>query len=227
METVSLIASIVAIILAFFAIWQANEYKKQSDKLNRDTTEKLARIEAFATMTKEDAFSELSKWNELARKGFIIFEEFKEEKLNQLIQELHDRTAREIDKVWGLVEKKLKESLSKTVTKSTLDDIKSEFEELRIEIAKIQGKVDVVAKDALKQARIQTILDRLPFAREVVKLCVENPEMGMKELEMKAYDAKAIRMLVGLLKSMSLIKTGPKGEWVIDDDFKEAVRAGW
>ncbi len=137
MEIVALIASIVAIFLAFFAIWQANHHRDQSDKLNRDTTEKLARIEAFATSTKEDAFKELERWGDFARSGGKASEEVekaKEEEIRKLKDEMQATTSAEINKVLETVESKLKSFTQP----STISEIKKEFEELKKQLEKIQ-----------------------------------------------------------------------------------------
>jgi len=139
METVSFILSIVAIILAFFAIWQANHHRDQSDKLNRDTTEKLARIEASATSTKEDAFAEIRRWGDFARAGAKASEEVekvKEEELKKLKEELRNMASDQINKVLQTVEGRL----SATAETSDISEIRKEFEELKREIAKIQEK---------------------------------------------------------------------------------------
>jgi len=138
-ETVALIASIVSIVLAFFAIWQANHHRDQSDKLNRDTTEKLSRIEAFATSTKEDAFAEIRRWGDFARaggKGSEEAEKAKEDELRKLKDEIRATTSTEINKVLKTVESKL----SSSTESSTISEIKKEFEELKKEVTRIQEK---------------------------------------------------------------------------------------
>jgi hypothetical protein len=139
MEIVALIASIVSICLAFFAIWQANHHRDQSDKLNRDTTEKLARIEAFATSTKEDAFKELERWGDFARAGGKVSEEAekaKEEEMKKLKTEIQATTSAEISKVLQTVESKLTSSTQA----SAIIEIRKEFEQLKKEIGNIQEK---------------------------------------------------------------------------------------
>jgi hypothetical protein len=137
METVALIASIVSIFLAFFAIWQANHHRDQSDKLNRDTTEKLARIEAFATSIKEDAFGEIKRYGDFWRAGGKVSEEVekaKEGEIRRLKDEIQATTSAEINKVLQTVESKL----SSSTEASTISEIKKEFADLKEDIVKIQ-----------------------------------------------------------------------------------------
>jgi hypothetical protein len=139
METVALIASLFSIALAIVALWQANHHRDQSDKLNRDTTEKLSRIEAFATSTKEDAFKELERWGDFARAGGKASEEAekaKEEEMKKLKAEIQATTSVEINKVLQTVESKL----SSSTQASAITEIKKQFEELKKEIGKIQEK---------------------------------------------------------------------------------------
>lgn len=139
METVALIASFVSIGLAFFAIWQANHHRDQSDKLNRDTTEKLARIEAFATSIKEDAFGEIKRYGDFWRAGGKASEEIekaKEEELRKLKEEIQTATSAEIKKLQQTMEGKL----SSVTESSAIHELEKQFEELKKGIARIQDK---------------------------------------------------------------------------------------
>jgi len=139
MNTVALIASLFSIALAIVALWQANHHRDQSDKLNRDTTEKLARIEASATSIKEDAFGEIKKYGDFWRAGGKASEEAekaKEEELKKLKEEIQTTTSAEINKVLKTVESKL----SSSTQASTISEIKKEFEELKKEVTRIQEK---------------------------------------------------------------------------------------
>jgi polyhydroxyalkanoate synthesis regulator phasin len=157
---VALIASIVSICLAFFAIWQANHHRDQSDKLNRDTTEKLARIETFATSIKEDAFGEIKRYGDFWRAGGKISEEAekaKEEKLTKLKDEIQGLTQAEINKVLQTVESKL----SLSTQASAISEIKEEFEELKKQIGKIQEKGLADAKRLERENELKNFLQSL------------------------------------------------------------------
>lgn len=160
METIALIASIVSIIIAFFAIWQANHHRDQSDKLNRDTTEKLARIEACATSTKEEAFEEIRRWGDFARaggKGLEEAEKAKEEDLRKLKEDIQATTAEEINKVLQTVESKL----SSSTGASTISEIKKEFEELKKEMGRIQVKGITAAKKLERESKFRNYYQSL------------------------------------------------------------------
>jgi len=136
---VALIASVFSIGLAIVAIWQANHHRDQSDKLNRDTTEKLARIEAFATSVKEDAFGEIKRYGDFWRAGGKVSEEAEkvtERELRKLKDELQATTSNRLDKVLQTVESKLNFSAGNTF----ISEIRKEFEELKEKLAEIQEK---------------------------------------------------------------------------------------
>jgi hypothetical protein len=166
---VALIASIVSICLAFFAIWQANHHRDQSDRLNRDTTEKLSRIEAFATSTKEDAFAEIKRWGDFARAGGKASEEAekaKEQEMKKLKEEIQATTSAEINKVLRSVENKL----SSSGENASLVEIKKQFNELKTEIGKIQ-------ESSLEQIK------RLDFEAKFKRLFVASPSKYKKLLK--------------------------------------------
>jgi hypothetical protein len=182
-ETVALIASIVSIILAFFAIWQANHHRDQSDRLNRDTTEKLARIEAFTTSTKEDAFKELERWGDFARAGGKASEEVekaKEDELRKLKDEIQSMTQTEINKVLQTVENKI----SSSTGTSTISEIKKEFEELKKEIGKIQEKGLGQIKRLEIQKKFNSFwLSLTETQRDLLTKAVIQPNISSFELE--------------------------------------------
>jgi ribosomal protein S20 len=206
---VALIVGIVSICLAFFAIWQANHHRDQSDKLNRDTTEKLARIEAFATSTKEDAFAEVRRWGEFARaggKGFEEAEKAKEEEIKKLKEEIQTTTSAEINKVLQTVESKLNSSTQA----STISEIKQEFEELKKEIGKIQDKAVVNTNKADKRSRIRTILANVsPSAKAMLRAIAQNPGWTkIEDLQQLGYGYDEIRTVLTLVNVQGLLTTG-------------------
>jgi len=196
-EVVALIVGIVSICLAFFAIWQANHHRDQSDKLNRDTTEKLARIEAFATSTKEDAFDELKKWSEFARTGGKALEEAEkatERELRKLKDELQTTTADQLNKVLETVESKLN-TLGQP---SFISEIRTQFENLKEEIAKTQEK-------GLAQIR------RLEIERKFVPLWLSLSE-EQRELLVKV--AKGQKISHDDLETAGVAKPGDLAKFV-------------
>ena len=233
METVALIASIFSIALAILAIWQANHHRDQSDKLNRDTTEKLARIEAFATSIKEDAFGEIKRYGDFWRaggKGSEEIEKAKEDELRKLKDEIRATTSTEINKVLQTVESKL----SSSAAASTISDIRKEFEELKKEIAKIQDKAVAGAKDTEKRMRILSFMsDRSSVELRMLREAAEKP--GWKKMEdldvfeLSPYDARRLLARVdldGLLKTRTLkLRSGEVAgiEFDLDEDLKEAL----
>jgi len=198
MEIVALIASIVSIVLAFFAIWQANHHRDQSDKLNRDTTEKLARIEAFATSTKEDAFKELERWGDFARAGGKASEEAekaKEEEMKKLKDEIQASTSAEISKVLQTVESKL----SSTTETSTISEIKTQFEELKKEIGRIQAKGLGKVKRLESEEKFKASWLSFPIEKRelLVKLFKGSDHLRVSEDELAKY---GIHGIMGVLQ---------------------------
>jgi alanyl-tRNA synthetase len=230
-EVVALIASIVSIALAFFAIWQANHHRDQSDKLNRDTTEKLARIEAFATSTKEDAFAEIRKWGDFARAGGKASEEVekvKEEELRKLKDELQSTTSAEINKVLQTIEAKL----SSSTQASTISEIKKEFEELKKEISKIQEKAVVETAEAEKRRRISTVLAKAtPSDKAILRAMAQNQWTKLRDLVKSGYKVVMIIRAITLVDSLGLLakqtykpSDGELSiEYRLDEDLKEAL----
>lgn len=233
MKVVALIASIVTIVLAGFAIWQANHHRDQSDKLNRDTTEKLARIEAFATSTKEDAFAEIKRWGDFARAGGKALEEAekaKEEEMSRLKDEIQTNTAAEISKVLQTVESKL----SSSAQSQSMAEIKSQFDKLEKEIAKIQDDAVASIMDAEKRSRIATLLAQLsPTEKGVLRKIADNPGWTTYEyLEVQGYDRLPIDLAVtkvefhGLLHDRSEpIAAGLEARtgFMLDEDLKKVL----
>jgi len=127
-EAVALIASVFSIGLAIVAIWLAIHHKDQSDKLNRDTAEKLARIEAFATSIKEDAFGEIKRYGDFWRAGGKAWEEAEKAKEKEL-RKLKD----EIQMVGN--------KLSSLKEAPDISEIKKEFERLKLELRESQGRL--------------------------------------------------------------------------------------
>jgi polyhydroxyalkanoate synthesis regulator phasin len=204
----ALIASIVSICLAFFAIWQANHHRDQSDKLNRDTTEKLARIEAFATSTKEDAFAEIRRWGDFARRGGTAWEEadrIKEEEIRKLRDELQAATSAEINRALQAVESKL----SPSTGTSDISDLKREFESLKQEIAKIQDKAVTETKQAERRSRIQFVLGNASTDElTILKAVCRNPNWTThEELHDMGYKYDQIMTGLDLAKSLGLLRS--------------------
>lgn len=180
---VALIASVVSICLAFFAIWQANHHRDKSDKLNRDTTEKLARIEGFATSTKEDAFAEIKRWGDFARAGGKASEEAenaKEEEMRKLKDEIQATTSAEINKVLQTVEAKL----SSSGETSTISEIKKEFEDLKEDIVKIQEKGLKEIERLKSEKKLMRYWPSLPREQKnLLAKAAKNPHLCAKDLE--------------------------------------------
>jgi len=228
-ETVSLIASVVAIILAFFAIWQAHEHKKESDKLNRDTTEKLSKIEAFATMTRDDAFAEIKRWGDFARAGGKDVEEAekaKKEELKKLKIELEKTTAEQINKVLKSVE----DSVSSSSTTTAITEIRKEFEELKNEIGKIQEK----GLGEVKRLDVKEKFNRLwhSLTMKQKKLLVKisnNPDVSQQDLELAGLSRDSMLFAffndlrgIGALRAAYSVD-GTNFCILLTDDFKEFV----
>ena len=181
---VALIAGVFSIGLAIVAIWQANHHRDQSDRLNRDTTEKLSRIEAFATSTKEDAFKELEKWGDFARAGgkaSYEAEKAKEEELRKLKDEIRATTSTEINKVLQTVESKFSSS-SQT---STISDIKKEFEELKKQIGKIQDRSLVQIKRLDIEQKFKYVWTKLKTQQKALLIkASDDPHITEEDLAM-------------------------------------------
>lgn|GEM_PF-1393125 len=163
METIALIAAIVSIILAGFAIWQANHQRDQSDKLNRDTTEKLARIEACATSTEEDAFAELKETYGWLRAGGKVAKGLEQAKENE-VSRIKTIAQEEINKVLEEVEDKLRTSGQD----KTISDIEREFQQLKREIGQIQDKTVVGVQKAEKKSKVLGLLGALSVEEKAV-----------------------------------------------------------
>ncbi len=183
MNIVALIASFVSIALAFFAIWQANHHRDQSDKLNRDTTEKLARIEAFATSIKEDAFGEIKRYGDFWRAGGKASEEAekaKEEQMKKLKDEIEATTSAEISKVLQTVESKL----SSSTEVSAISEIKREFGELKKEVTRIQEKGLAEFKRIESEEKFKRFWDSLGVKqKELLVKAVKNRFISDDEFE--------------------------------------------
>lgn len=228
---VALIASIVSIVLAFFAIWQANHHRDQSDKLNRDTTEKLARIEAFATSTKEDAFAEIRRWGDFARAGGKAFEEAekaKEEEIRKLKDAIQATTSAEINKVLQTVENKL----SSSTESSTIAEIKNEFDDLKKEISKIQEKAVADIKQTEKMPKIFYVLGLAsPQEIDILKAIAHNPDWTkLRNLEELGYESDQINRSLVIVRSQGLLKErinkhdrALRKEVKLDEDLKEVL----
>ena len=220
METISLIANILAIILAILAIWLAIEHKKQSDRLNKDTTEKLARIEAFATMTKEDAFRELGKWGDAAREGRILGGgEGKETKetLEKLKKELQETTRKEIDEKIALAEKKIEQSVADVTKVSTIAEMKKEFQTLKEEMSKIQQRSAIKAIDLEKRIRLEELKKRLsPEQKEILRTIFNNQKLGKPTFISEVKRGYYLLLILTLLY-LDLAKwSDDRKEWVVD-----------
>ena len=236
METVALITSFVSIALAFFAIWQANHHRDQSDKLNRDTTEKLARIEAFATLTKEDAFAEIKRWGDFARAGGKASEEVekvREEELRKLKEEMQATTSAEINKVLQTIENKLRTSIQP----SAISDVKKEFEELKKEIGKIQEKGLADAKRLEREKEFKNFLQSLgererelvnALAKETSNILIIDNEMFDK-LGVSTISDKRINFLncfsrPGIIESFGYEHFNKRAKIIFDPEFAQFIR---
>lgn len=223
-ETISYVAlftGIASIILAIIAIWLAIAFKKQSDDINRDTTQKLARIEAFASSTKEDAFAELSKWSEFVRKGGMK-DLAEEETLRRLLKELTVTTRKEIDGGIAVVEERIEQSLTNVAKSSTLTEIKKDFQTLKDEMSKIHERNITQALEWRKQIRFEYWW-RIYTAKQkgIVKVMLGNPKTSTADLEQMGYralDALLVMATLGLTGLLSFDIEGTK--WVFDDTVK-------
>jgi len=64
---VSFIASIVSLILSFFAIWLAYKFKQEADRVNAKTVELLIDIRTDAKAISAYAIPELAKYGQMSR----------------------------------------------------------------------------------------------------------------------------------------------------------------
>lgn len=69
-DAVSLIASIASLILAVVAIWLAISFKRDSDKVNRDTSDILVEIKSESKAISQGVMSELKAYGETMRGSF-------------------------------------------------------------------------------------------------------------------------------------------------------------
>jgi polyhydroxyalkanoate synthesis regulator phasin len=239
-NTVALIASIVSICLAFFAIWQANHHRDQSDKLNRDTTEKLARIEAFATSIKEDAFGEIKRYGDFWRAGGKASEEVKkakEEEMKKLKEEIHATTSTEINKVLQTIESKL----SSSTQASAISEIKEKFEELKKQIGKIQEKgLEKGLADAKRLERENEFKDFLQslgekerelvnaLARETSNILIIDNDMfdklGVSTISDKRINFLSCFARPGIIESFGYDYFNKRAKIIFDSEFAQFIR---
>lgn len=228
---VALFAGIASIILAIIAIWLAIAFKKQSDDINRDTTEKLAKIEAFAMMTKEDTFGELSKWMDYARKGGVTGRGEEKETLEKLKQELQEATKKEIDNKIALVEKKIEQSLSGVTREASIADsavleIKREFQNFKEEMSNIQQRNVTQAIGLGKKIRLEEAKNRLSSGqKKMLKTMLDNPKLRLPDLEAMGYDRGDYIKIFVTLVSRGFMKWIEKlNRWVFDDSIGEILK---
>lgn len=69
-DAVSLLASIASLILAIIAIWLAMSFKRDSDKVNRNTSAVLVEIKAESRAISQGVMSELKAYGEAMRGSF-------------------------------------------------------------------------------------------------------------------------------------------------------------
>ena len=215
---VALIASIVSICLAFFAIWQANHHRDKSDKLNRDTTEKLARIETFATSIREDAFGEIKRYGDFWRAGGKASEEAekaKEEELRKLKDELRATTSEQINKVLETVESRLSSSTESSAT----SEIRKEFEELKKEMGKIQEKGLVKIRRVGFERRFRPFWDSLSDGQKklLVKFAKE-PEISRRELEEAGITRLGLKQVLNMLHQQGILLSFD--ELIPDEEYR-------
>jgi len=232
-EVIALIAAIVSIILAGFAIWQANHHRDQSDKLNRDTTEKLARIEAFATSTKEDAFEEIRRWGDFARAGGKVVEEAqkaKEEAVKNIKDEIEASITEQINRALQAVESKIGSSAGAPA----LNAIKREFEELKNEMRKIQDRAVAGVEDAEKKRAISGLLGTLSVEEKDIlrEIAQEYSPSGLAEFSLRAKGYRTSEIRRAIAKAGGLVvrlieyrSDGRDGfTYSLDRDLREALR---
>jgi hypothetical protein len=225
---VALIASIVSICLAFFAVWQANHHRDKSDKLNRDTTEKLARIEAFATSTKEDAFAEIRRWGDFARAGGKAMEEAekaKEEEIRKLKEEIQAITSAEINKALQTIESKLGSSAEA----STISEIKKQFDELKKEIGKIQDRSLVQIKKLDIEQKFKYVWVKLKTQQKALLIkASHNPHITEEDLAMAGMSGGTrlhnyLQWFIAedVLDNFSIVTPGLRYRLELSRDFRE------
>jgi hypothetical protein len=69
-DAISLIASIASLILAVIAIWLTISFKKDSDKVNRETSELLVEIKSESKSISQGVMSELKAYGDTMRGTF-------------------------------------------------------------------------------------------------------------------------------------------------------------
>jgi len=69
-DAVSLIASIASLILAVVAIWLAISFKRDSDKVNKDTSDILIEIKSESKAISQGVMSELKAYGDTMRGSF-------------------------------------------------------------------------------------------------------------------------------------------------------------
>jgi hypothetical protein len=225
-NTVALIASFVSIALAFIAIWLAIHHKDQSDRLNRDTTEKLARIEAFATSIKEDAFGEIKRYGDFWRAGGKVSEEAekaKEEEIKKLKDELRASTSEQINKVLQTVESKL----SSSTESSAIAEIKKEFGDLKKEIGRIQEKGLGEVKRIESEEKFKRFWHSLAVKqRDLLVKASKHQDISAVELQEAGISPKALFNEDVLSKFWAnRIKSGPAFHIELTSEFIQFLRS--
>lgn len=209
MEIVAIVAGGVSIILGLFAIWQ-------SDKVNKDTIARLARIDAVTTSTKDEALAESHKWNELARDLFKKSSEINKanEEKKKLREEMRDSSLAKTNELRKSVPNDSAESLNTSKIMEKLDKLDSA-------ILKIQDRTIVEIEKADKRSRISSLLaNASPDELVILRAVCRNPNWTtLKQLEDLGYKYDQMRAL-DLAGSLALL-------WSESYEYKDMGEVGW
>ena len=180
MEIAALVASAVAVILGFFAVWQAEHHREISDKLNRETMAKLASIEVSTASTEEYAFR---IWGEI--------EKAKGEEMKKLKDEMHASISAEFDK-------------------NPKSETGKQFNELERAILKILDKAIVEAEKVDKRSRISSLLASATQTELAILKAVagfSSDYWTIENIDHSRYTYEEIKGAIALAATHGLIKS--------------------
>jgi hypothetical protein len=123
----SLVASIVSVVLAGFAIWLAMHQKREADKVNKSTTDLLVEIRTDAKSISNIVMPELQRYGEFSRQALLAKSEppsvTVEKKLDEQIKLISDQ-----------VDELRKDPVAKSL-KGRLDKLESQIVESKKQVS--------------------------------------------------------------------------------------------